>query len=95
MLPADAAIRLPARAPGHGRDQYQERSRNRGHAGTLGLYFADDRRAATASDLVLEAKPAARKLRASARLTADTRVWAVHPGCHPRPRVRRSLRPDA
>ena len=80
MLPADAAIRLPARARVVAELHYRSAAEAVDDAGTLGLYFADDRRTAAASDLVLEAKPAGpRKLRASARLTANTRVWAIRP----------------
>jgi hypothetical protein len=80
MLPSDAAIRLPARAQVVAEIQYRSAAETVADAGTLGLYFADDTRTASASDLVLEAKPAGpRKLRATARLTADTRVWSVRP----------------
>jgi hypothetical protein len=84
MLPADAAIRLPARARVVAEIHYRSAAETVADAGTLGLYFADDRRAAPASDLVLEAKPAGpRKLRAAARLVVDTRVWAVRPDVIP------------
>jgi hypothetical protein len=80
MLPADAAIRLPARARVVAEIQYRSAAEAVADSGTLGLYFSEGRRPASASDLVLEARPAGpRKLRAAARLTGNTRVWAVRP----------------
>ena len=96
MLPADAAIRLPARAQVVAEIQYRSAAETVADAGTLGLYFADDRRAATASDS--GARGEAGRPTKVARLRKAHRG---HPcvggtsGCHPRPRVRRGLGPDA
>jgi hypothetical protein len=48
--------------------------------GTLGLFFNQGKATALSSDLTLDATAVAPdKLRASARLTRDMRVWALQP----------------
>ena len=74
-LPKGSAWRLPAGAHIVADIRYRE-GKQPADAGTLGLFFADQRSSKPVSDLVLEAT-ASRKVRASKHLTADIDALAL------------------
>ena len=74
-LPKGSAWRLPAGAHIVADIRYRE-GKQPADAGTLGLFFADQRSSKPVSDLVLEAS-ASRKVRASKHLTADIDALAL------------------
>ena len=82
-LPDGVAYRLPARArivvDLHHRGPMEPADRGR-----LGLFFADGTPPKAATDLVLDARAqggsgGSREIKGTARLTSDTRVWAIQP----------------
>jgi hypothetical protein len=84
-LPDGVTTRLPARSRIVAEVHYRGADRPVVDQGTLGLFFNDENasnvaRARATSDLVLEAKAVSPdKLRATTRLSRDTRVWALRP----------------
>ncbi len=74
-LPKGSAWRLPAGAHIVADIRYRE-EKQPADAGTLGLFFADQRSSKPVSDLVLEAS-ASQKVRASKHLTADIDALAL------------------
>jgi hypothetical protein len=83
-LPDSVAIRLPARSRIVAHVYYRGTNAPVVDRGTLGLFFASSRTSARSSDLVLEPKPiTAQTLRATTRLTRDTRIWALRPDLVP------------
>lgn len=80
-LPDDAAYMLPAGSHVVAEIHYRGAAEPVVDAGTLGLSFADDAALRPVSDLVLTAAPAgaAGRVRAEARLAADTRAVALRP----------------
>lgn len=80
QLPAGVATRLPARSRIVAEMHYRGADRPLVDQGTLGLFFAQGTPSAVASDVVLEAKTTSPDtLRATTRLSRDTRVWALRP----------------
>ena len=83
-LPDEVIARLPARSRIVAEVHYRGTDRPVVDQGTLGLFFNQEKassgRARATSDLVLEAKAVSPdKLRATSRLSRDTRVWALRP----------------
>jgi len=85
-LPAGSAYRLPAGSHIVAEIHYRGTSEQVVERGTLGVYFADQATPRSVTDLVLEPKAeradqssAVTKLRAEARLAADTYAWALRP----------------
>jgi hypothetical protein len=79
-LPDGAAARVPARSRIIADVHYRSADRPIVDQGVLGLFFHQEKSAVVSPDLVLEAKPVAPdKLRATTRLSRDTRVWALRP----------------
>ena len=79
-LPDGVAARLPARSRIVADVHYRSTDRPVVDQGTLGLFFSQGKATARSSDLTLDAKAfAAGTLRASVRLSHDTRVWALRP----------------
>jgi hypothetical protein len=84
------AYRLPAGTKVVAEMRYRQQKVATTDAGTLGLFFAKTRARTSPSDLVLDAKPvdsspASRgRLKATARLTANTSVLALRPNVVPR-----------
>jgi hypothetical protein len=95
QLPSGAAHRLPARSRIVAEIHYRGAGEPVIDRGTLGLHFTNDRAARSSPDLVLVANDSgrptppdllasgARKRRATTRLAADTRVWALWPDVVP------------
>ena len=82
-MPDGAAVRLPARSRIVADVRYRGADSTIVDRGTLGLHF-DRTSAAVEPDLAIDAKPiSADTLRGSARLTSDTRVWALRPELGP------------
>lgn len=83
-LPDGVAARLPARSRIVAEVHYRSADRPVVDRGTLGLFFAQQKTSAVSSDVVLEAKAVSPdKLRATTRLSHDTRVWALRPALVP------------
>ena len=79
-LPDGVAARLPARSRIVAEVHYRSMDRPVVDQGTLGLFFHQEKVAAVSPDVVLEAKGVSPdKLRATTRLSRDTRVWALRP----------------
>ena len=80
-VPDGAAYRLPAHSRIVVDVQYRGRSDATVDRGTLGVFFSNAPASKTATDLVLDAQPAAgtRGLKGRARLSRDTFVWAIQP----------------
>ena len=89
-LPSGSAYRLPAGSHIVAEIHYRGTNEQVVERGTLGVYFADQATPRSVTDLVLEPKAlgadqsgadrgAVTKLRAEARLTADTYAWALRP----------------
>jgi len=82
-LPDGVSARLPARSRIVADVHYRSTDRLVVDQGTLGLYFTP-KPSAVSSDVVLEAKAiSSDKLRATTRLSRDTRVWALRPDLVP------------
>ena len=82
-LPDGVSARLPARSRIVADVHYRSTDRPVVDQGTLGLYFTP-KPSAVSSDVVLEAKAiSSDKLRATTRLSRDTRVWALRPDLVP------------
>ena len=84
-LPPGAMYRLPAGARIVAEVHYRGTTERVEAGGTLGLFFADRTATRPAADMVLDAVPAGggRRLRATARVTADTYAWALQPRIDP------------
>ena len=80
-LPDGTAYRLPAGARIVVDLQYRGKSDTQVDRGTLGVFFSNAPASKTATDLVLDARPAAgtRALKGRATLSRDTFVWAIQP----------------
>lgn len=80
-LPDGTVYRLPAGARIVVDVQYRGKSDPQMDHGTLGVFFSNAPASKTATDLVLDAQPAAgaRALRGRARVSRDTFVWAIQP----------------
>ena len=79
-LPPGSAYRLPAGSHIVAEIYYRGTNEPVVERGTLGVYFADQPTPHAVSDLLLEAKDeGGGKLRADARLAADTYAWALRP----------------
>jgi hypothetical protein len=82
-LPDGVSARLPARSRIVADVHYRSTDRPVVDRGTLGLFFTP-KPSAVSSDVVLEAKAiSSDKLRATTRLSRDTRVWALRPDLVP------------
>jgi len=82
-LPDGVSARLPARSRIVADVHYRSTDRPVVDQGTLGLFFTP-KPSAVSSDVVLEAKAiSSDKLRATTRLSRDTRVWALRPDLVP------------
>ena len=82
-LPDGVSARLPARSRIVADVHYRSTDRPVVDRGTLGLFFTP-KPSAVSSDVVLEAKAVSSdKLRATTRLSRDTRVWALRPDLVP------------
>ena len=82
-LPDGVSARLPARSRIVAEVHYRSTDRPVVDRGTLGLFFTP-KPSAVSSDVVLEAKAVSSdKLRATTRLSRDTRVWALRPDLVP------------
>ncbi len=82
-LPDGVSARLPARSRIVIDVHYRSTDRPVVDQGTLGLFFTP-KPSAVSSDVVLEAKAiSSDKLRATTRLSRDTRVWALRPDLVP------------
>ena len=82
-LPDGVSARLPARSRIVADVHYRSTDRPVVDRGTLGLFFTP-KPSAVSSDVVLEAKAiSSDKLRATTRLSRDTRVWAIRPDLVP------------
>ena len=77
-LPAGAAYQLPRGAHIVAEIHYRGASEQVVERGTLGLHFANARTPDQVSDVVLESK-GTQKVRATTRLTTDTRIIALRP----------------
>ncbi len=82
-LPKGSAYRLPAGSHIVAEIHYQGAKERVTEHGTLGLYFADQPTPDVVTNVILEAKGTGPKLRASARLTADTYALALRPEIQP------------
>ncbi|HXP88794.1 MAG TPA: hypothetical protein VN841_28995 [Bryobacteraceae bacterium] len=88
-LPKGVAYRLPARSHIVAEIHYQGAQERIVEHGTLGLFFADQPSPDMVSDLVLQAPSPAQpgtksvRLRATAKLAADTYALALRPDLHP------------
>ena len=86
-LPAGVSYRLPAGSRVVAEVHYRGASEPVVDAGTLGVFYAAPSATRAASDLILDARAAApsssTRLRATARITADTYVWALRPDFGP------------
>jgi hypothetical protein len=88
-LPAGVSYRLPAGSRVVAEIHYRGTSEPVVETGTLGVFFAAPSATRAASDLILDARPAASssatstRLRATARVAADTYVWALRPDFGP------------
>ena len=83
-LPAGVAYRLPAGSRVVAEIHYRGTSEPVVETGTLGVFFAAPSATRAASDLILDGRPAppsasSTRLRATARVAADTHVWALRP----------------
>jgi hypothetical protein len=79
-LPPGSAYRLPAGSHIVAEMHYRGTNEQVVERGTLGVYFAEQPTPHVVSDLLLEAKDeGGGKLRAEARLAADTYAWALRP----------------
>ena len=79
-LPDGVAARLPARSRIIAEMHYRSADRPVVDQGTLGMFVSERQVSAVSSDIVLEATAISPgKLRATTRLTRDTRVWALRP----------------
>jgi hypothetical protein len=79
-LPDGVAARLPARSRIVAEVHYRSMDRPVVDQGTLGLFFHHEKVDPVSPDVVLEAKGVSPdKLRATTRLSRDTRVWALRP----------------
>jgi hypothetical protein len=80
-LPSGAMYRLPAGARIAAEIHYRGTTERVDAGGTLGLFFADRTATRAAADIVFDAVPAGgvRRLRATARVDADTYAWALQP----------------
>jgi hypothetical protein len=82
-LPDGVSARLPARSRIVADVHYRSTDRPVVDRGTLGLFFTP-KPSAVSSDVVLEAKAiSSDKLRATTRVSRDTRVWALRPDLVP------------
>ena len=82
-LPDGVSARLPARSRIVADVHYRSTDRPVVDQGTLGLFFTP-KPSAVSSDVVLEANAiSSDKLRATTRLSRDTRVWALRPDLVP------------
>ena len=82
-LPDGVSARLPARSRIVADVHYRRADRPVVDQGTLGLFFTP-KPSAVSSDVVLEANAiSSDKLRATTRLSRDTRVWALRPDLVP------------
>jgi len=81
-LPTGAAFRLPKGSHIVAEIHYRGSAEQVSDRGTLGLHFADTRAQDQVSDLVLEGK-GTQKVRATTRLSADTRIIALRPEVQP------------
>ena len=83
-LPEGVAARLPARSRIVAEVHYRSADRPVVDQGTLGVFFTEGKASAMFSDVGLEATAVSPgKLRATTRLTRDTRVWALRPDLVP------------
>jgi hypothetical protein len=87
-LPAGVSYRLPAGSRVVAEIHYRGTSEPVVETATLGVFFAAPSATRAPSDLVLDARPAAppapsTRLRATARVGADTYVWALRPDFGP------------
>ena len=80
-LPEGTTYRLPAGSRIVVDVQYRGTSDAQVDRSTLGVFFSNAPASKTATDLVLDARPAAgtRALKGRARLSGDTFVWAIQP----------------
>jgi hypothetical protein len=79
-LPDGVVARLPARSRIVAEVHYRSADQAVVDQGTLGVFFSEPKASAVSSDLVLEAKAVSSgMLRATTKLTRDTRVWALRP----------------
>jgi hypothetical protein len=79
-LPDGVAARLPARSRIVAEVHYRSTDRAVVDRGTLGLFFTREKASIVSPDVVLEAKATSPDtLRATTRLSGDTRVWALRP----------------
>lgn len=81
-LPSGAAYRLPRGAHIVAEIHYRGAAEQVVDGGTLGLHFADARAQDRVSDVVLERK-GTKRVRATARLSADARILALRPEFQP------------
>jgi hypothetical protein len=83
-LPKGSAYRVPAGSHIVAEIHYQGAAKGRViEHGTLGLYFADQPTPDVVTNLILEAKGTGPKVRASAKLAADTYALALRPELQP------------